>query len=47
MLGVPGVLNTTIAGDTVTITTPELGPDEVPCRYAYVFILPGGEALPE
>jgi alpha-L-fucosidase len=47
MLGVPGVLNTTIAGDTVTITTPELGPDEVPCRYAYVFKLPGGEALPE
>ena len=47
MLGVPGVLKTSVAGDTLTITTPDLGPDGAPCRHAYTFKIAGGEALPE
>jgi alpha-L-fucosidase len=47
MLGVPGALQTAIAGDTLTITTPDLGPDGAPCRHAYTFKIEGGEALPE
>jgi alpha-L-fucosidase len=47
MLGVPGALKTTVAGDTLTITTPDLGPDGAPCRHAYTFKIEGGEALPE
>ncbi|MDD2762853.1 MAG: alpha-L-fucosidase [Opitutaceae bacterium] len=47
MLGVPGRLQTRITGDTLIISTPDLGPDEAPCRYAYTFKIPGGEVLPE
>ena len=46
MLGVPGTLQSTIAGDTLTITTPDLGPDGAPCRYAYTFKIPGAELQP-
>ena len=47
MLGVPGALKTAVVGDGVTITTPDLGPGEAPCRHAYTFKIEGGEALPE
>jgi len=46
MLGVPGVLRSVVAGDTLTITTPELGPEAAPCRHAYAFKIPGGPGLP-
>ena len=37
MLGVPGELKHKAEGNTLTVTMPELGPDEAPCRYAYTF----------
>ena len=47
MLGVAGALKTAGAGDTLTITTPDLGPDAAPCHHAFAFKIEGGEALPE
>jgi hypothetical protein len=47
MLGVPGRLKTQVAGESLTISTPDFGPDEAPCRYAYTFKIQGGEVLPE
>jgi alpha-L-fucosidase len=47
MLGVPGDLKTTREGDTLTITTPDLGPDEAPCRHAFVFKITGASVLSE
>jgi alpha-L-fucosidase len=47
MLGVPGALEKSIHGNTLTITTPSLGPDEAPCRYAYAFKISGAEILPD
>jgi alpha-L-fucosidase len=47
LLGVTGALKAAVAGDTLTITTPDLGPDGAPCRHAYTFKIEGGEALPE
>jgi len=47
MLGVPGTLKTATAGDALAITSPDLGPDEAPCRHAYVFKIQGGEVTPE
>ena len=46
MLGVPGMLKTTLDGDTLTIVTPDLGPEEAPCRHAFVFKIEGGTVLP-
>jgi alpha-L-fucosidase len=43
MLGVPGPLKRSIDGNTLTITTPDLGPDAAPCRYAYTFKITGAE----
>ena len=47
MLGVPGALKTSVAGDTLTIATPTLGPEEAPCRHAFTFKIEGGSVLPE
>ncbi len=47
MLGVPGTLKTSLAGDVLTITLPEFGPDEAPCQYAYAFKITGAEVLRE
>src|SRR5262245_19041101 len=47
MLGVPGALKTSLNKDTLTITTPDLGPDQAPARHAFVFIISGAEVLPE
>ncbi len=47
MLGVPGTLKSRLDGDTLTITTPELGPDEAPCRHAFVFKVPGATVQAE
>jgi hypothetical protein len=42
----PGVLKHTLSDNTLTIQTPELGPDEAPCRYAYAFKITGAQVLP-
>ena len=47
MLGVEGALKTQLEGTTLTITTPDLGPDAAPCRHAFVFKIAGADALPE
>jgi alpha-L-fucosidase len=47
MLGVEGALKTQLEGATLTITTPDLGPDAAPCRHAYTFKIAGADALPE
>ena len=47
MLAVEGALKTQFEGTTLTITTPDLGPDAAPCRHAFVFKIAGAEALPE
>jgi alpha-L-fucosidase len=47
MLGVPGALKTSLAGTTLTITTPDLGPDQAPCRYAFAFKITGATVIPE
>ena len=47
MLGVPGALKVSVAGETLTITPPDLGPDAAPCRHAFTFKIEGGEALPD
>ena len=46
MLGVPGLLTTTLRGDTLTISTPPLGPEEAPCRDAFVFRIEGASVVP-
>ena len=45
MLGVPGSLAYTVTADTLTITTPDLGPDNAPCRHAFTFKVTGAELL--
>lgn len=47
MLGVPGVLKHTATGNTLTMTMPELAPEQAPCRHAYAFKITGAELLPE
>ncbi len=47
LLGVPGALKTSVSGDTLTITTPDLGPDEAPCRYAFAFKITGASIIPD
>lgn len=46
MLGVPGTLKSSVAGNALTIETPDLAPDGAPCRYAFAFKIPGAELLP-
>jgi alpha-L-fucosidase len=46
MLGVPGALPASLAGDTLTITTPDLGPEGAPCHHAYAFKITGAKVLP-
>ncbi|MFZ5496752.1 MAG: alpha-L-fucosidase [Verrucomicrobiota bacterium] len=46
MLGVSGELGVERAGDRLVITLPDIGPDEAPCRHAYVLKLPGATVQP-
>lgn len=46
LLGVTAPLKTTVAGSTLTLETPKLGPDEAPCRHAYAFKIPGARIAP-
>ncbi|RPH99899.1 MAG: alpha-L-fucosidase [Calditrichaeota bacterium] len=43
MLGVPGTLETSVKGNTLTIITPELAPDAAPCQHAYTFKITGAQ----
>jgi len=45
MLGVPGELKISVAGNNLSITTPELAPEEAPCRHAFVFKITGATLL--
>lgn len=47
LLGVPGALERTIEGTTLTLRLPRLGPEEAPCRHAFALKIPGAEVLPE
>ena len=47
MLGLPGALKHEVNGNTLTIDLPGLGPDEAPCRHAYVFKITDTKVLPE
>ena len=47
ILGVPGALKTASSGTTLTITLPDFGPDEAPCRYAFAFKITGATVIPE
>ena len=47
MPGVPGVLKTTATKDTLTISTPDLGPGQAPSQHAFVFKISGAAVLPE
>lgn len=46
LLGAEGALTYSVSGVSVTIKTPDFGPDGEPCRYAYTFKIAGGSALP-
>jgi alpha-L-fucosidase len=43
MLGVPGNLNSSVSGNTLTITTPDLAPDAAPCQHAYTIRISGAK----
>ncbi len=43
MLGLKAALPAKLEGTTLTITTPDFGPDEAPCRDAYGFKIVGAE----
>lgn len=47
MLGVPGRLKTKLVRDTLTIKLPPLGPENAPCRHAFVFKIEGASVLKE
>jgi len=47
LLGWPGRLETRVAGDTLTVALPDLGPDAAPGRYAYTIKIPGATVAPE
>ncbi|MFN9741855.1 MAG: alpha-L-fucosidase [Acidobacteriota bacterium] len=47
MLGVPGRLRTVRGRDSLTIITPDLGPDQAPCQHAFVFKITGAQVMPE
>jgi len=46
MLGVSGLLRATLAGDTLTIITPDFGPEGAPSRDAFAFKIEGATVLP-
>ena len=47
MLGVDKKLSWKATDDGVEITMPKLGPEEAPCRHAFVVKIPGGEVAAE
>ncbi len=47
LLGHPGELQSRASGSTLTIQTPKLGPDQAPCRHAFVFKITNARLLAE
>jgi alpha-L-fucosidase len=47
MLGATGALKTNATKDALTIYTPELGPDQAPGQYAFVFKISGADVASE
>lgn len=47
LLGYDRPLEATVAGTSVTIRVPQVGPEALPCRYAYAFRIAGAKLLPE
>ncbi len=47
LLGVEGALPLEVGTDAVTVTLPDLGPDQAPCQHAFVIKLPGATVAPE
>ncbi len=47
MLGVDGSLKFAYEGTTLTVTMPQLGPEDAPCQHAYALKIVGGDLLPE
>jgi alpha-L-fucosidase len=47
LLGCPENLKAQRKDNTLTITLPALGPEEAPCRHAFVLKITGAELLPE
>jgi alpha-L-fucosidase len=47
LLGVPGELKFAVDGATLTVTMPDLGPEDAPCRHAYTLKITGAEVTPE
>ncbi len=47
MLGVAGTLKASLKKDTLTITMPDLAPDQAPSQHAFVLKINGAEVLPE
>jgi alpha-L-fucosidase len=46
LLGFGGKVSSSVSGGTLTIRMPAVGPESLPCRYAYVFRIPGAALLP-
>jgi alpha-L-fucosidase len=47
LLGYGGRIESKAKGDSFVIRMPAVGPESLPCRYAYVFKIPGATLLPE
>jgi alpha-L-fucosidase len=47
LLGFAGAIDARVSGDTLTIRMPSVSPEALPCRYAYVFRIPGATVMPE
>ena len=47
LLGRDGTVEARISGTSIRIEMPRVAPDGMPCRYAYVFRIPGARLLPE
>jgi len=47
LLGLPDTLKAKVSGTSLTITLPDLNPDNAPCQHAFAFKITGGRLLPE
>jgi alpha-L-fucosidase len=47
LLGHGGKVPARVSGTSIRIKMPQVAPEGMPCRYAYVFRIPGGRLLPE
>ncbi len=47
LLGYAGKVGARLSATSLAIAMPQVSPEGVPCRYVYVFKIPGGRLLPE